>query len=117
VKGGYGNGPNYRFRLINAFLKEASKTLNPKEILEVNSLKDIIKHGVPRQVYVFPLAENVREYLHGIDKKPVYFNYPFEELANYWRERYLLPRSMRNNQWVEWKKETIIKEWEEILER
>ncbi|WAM36927.1 Druantia anti-phage system protein DruA [Caldicellulosiruptor acetigenus] len=115
VKSGYGNGPNYKFRLINAFLKEASKVLNLKEILEVDTLKDVIRHGIPRQVYVFPLAENIREYLHGVDDKPKYFDYPFEQLAQYWYERYLIPRSTRNTEWLEWKKEKIIEEWKEIL--
>jgi len=103
VKSGYGSGPNYKFRLA--------------KVLE-NQLKsegyrvDLINHGVEREVYVFPLIKNLHEYTKAPDTtEPEYFNYPFSDLANYWKERYCLPRSKRNSEWRAWQKDRV---WQDI---
>lgn len=109
VKGGYGNGPNYKFRLINTAIKEINKEIDLKEVLNIKSIKQLLKHEVKREVFVFPLASNVVEYINGIDKEVKYYDYKFEELAEYWKERYLKRRVKTNDEWRYWNKDNLKK--------
>ncbi|WAM36549.1 DUF4338 domain-containing protein [Caldicellulosiruptor acetigenus] len=103
VKSGYGNGPNYKFRLAKALAKQLKL-----EGIEI----ELVTHGVQREVYVFPLIKNLHEYVRAPDTtRPDYYDYPFSELANYWKERYCLPRSKRNREWQAWRKEQA---WQDI---
>jgi len=40
-------------------------------------------HEVKREVFLFPLIENLESFMHGKSKHPRYFNRPFEELAGW----------------------------------
>ncbi|EGD50103.1 hypothetical protein TheetDRAFT_3087 [Thermoanaerobacter ethanolicus JW 200] len=104
VKGGYGNGPNYKFRLINTAIKEINKEIDLKEVLNIKSIKQLLKHEV-KEKFCFPLASNVVEYINGIDKEVKYYDYKFEELAEYWKERYLKRRVKTNDEWRYWNKD------------
>ncbi|EGD49987.1 hypothetical protein TheetDRAFT_3204 [Thermoanaerobacter ethanolicus JW 200] len=55
----------------------------------------------------FPLASNVVEYINGIDKEVKYYDYKFEELAEYWKERYLKRRVKTNDEWRYWNKDNL----------
>ncbi|ADQ06075.1 conserved hypothetical protein [Caldicellulosiruptor hydrothermalis 108] len=103
VKSGYGNGPNYKFRLAKALARQLKL-----EGIEV----ELVTHGVQREVYVFPLIKNLQEYVKAPDTtEPEYFDYPFSDLASYWKERYCLPRSKRDTEWKAWRKEQV---WQDI---
>ena len=60
-------------------------------------------HGIKRQIYVSPLAENTREFLKGDDRKLEYYDQSVCELFGWFRERWLLPRSKQNVQYKQWK--------------
>jgi hypothetical protein len=107
VKSGYGNGPNYKFRLINTAIKEINKEVDLRKVLNIQSTQQLLKHKVKREVFVFPLASNVIEYINGIDKEVKYYDYKFEELAEYWKERYLKQRVKTNDEWKYWNKDNL----------
>ena len=70
---------------------------------------DALKHGIKREALAIPLAENAFEYLSGADEEPYYFDTGFYELADWWRTRWMLPRSLRSSGWRDWsKKDTFI---------
>jgi len=103
VRSGYDNGPNYKFRLAKVLAKQ----------LKLEGIDtELVTHGVEREVYVFPLIKNLHEYVRAPDTtEPEYFDYPFSDLADYWKERYCLPRSKRNMEWQTWCKEQV---WQDI---
>lgn len=109
VKGGYGNGPNYKFRLINTAFHKMNEEIDLKKRLGVESIDALVQHNIQREVFLFPLASNVREYLNGYDHQAKYYDYNFKDLANYWKHRYLMKRAINNSSWKEWDKTEIKK--------
>ena len=91
----YGGGPNWRFRVVKRCLRQ------------VGLPTDLLKHGIRREVFVAPLAQNVREFLRGEDSRPAYYSAPMENLFSYFRSRWLLPRAQRDRRYVEFVKETL----------
>jgi len=81
----YGHGPSRKIRL----LKQAFSHLG---------LKGFYAHGIKRDVYLFPLAKNLDNVIQD-GKRPMWFDRPFEEIADYWKERWALPRSERIPSW------------------
>jgi hypothetical protein len=74
----FGDGPNWRMRVI----REACDHIG------INS-DILLKHSFKRSIYAIPLAKNFKKILLGEEQEPEYYNYPLEELADYWRERWL----------------------------
>jgi hypothetical protein len=68
---------------------------------------DLLKHGVKREVFLFPLAKNLGNYMEGRAGRPVYFHQSFSDLAAWWRERWLLARAERVDGWHTWDKSEI----------
>jgi hypothetical protein len=91
----YGGGPNWRMRVVKRCLSLVG--LSP----------GFLRHGIQREVYVVPLAQNAREYLRGDHKRPRYFGMPATELFKYFRERWLLPRASREPSYRDFKRDTI----------
>jgi hypothetical protein len=98
TKGGYGTGPKRSWQLMRLALDR------------VGVSADLLKHGIQREAFLFRLVDNLEEYMNGKDKTPIYKNLPFADLAQYWRERYLLPRSERVDGWHCWDKQEILKD-------
>ena len=88
VGNAYGSGPNWRFRLINTALKKLNLPAN------------MLKHGVGREVYLAPLAENWDEYLRGETKEIRSFDLPLSEISEYYRTRWAIPRASRRPEYV-----------------
>lgn len=92
----FGKGPNWRLRTLRrAFTK-----------LGID--KQAINHGIKREIFIAPLAENYREILTGQSRRPSYLTLPFREVYNQFRERWLLPRSERVSGWSEWNREMLL---------
>ncbi len=68
-----------------------------------------LRHGIPREAWGIPLARNAWDYLNGKDEEPEYHDVPFEQLAEWWKNRWLLPRSERISDWSDWRKEYVLK--------
>lgn len=96
----FGSGPNYRIRVVR-------KTL---EHLELPS--DLLRHGVRRAVYVAPLAKNSAAFLRGENERLHWHQRPLDEVINFWRERWLLPRALRDTSYRAFNKES----WRSIIE-
>jgi hypothetical protein len=91
----YGGGPNWRFRVVKRCLAQLG--LSP----------DLLKHGVKREVFVAPLAENAQEFLRGETFEPLYYSRPVDRLFASFKERWLLPRATRDQRYLEFKKEAL----------
>lgn len=53
-------------------------------------------HGIKREAYAIPFAENTREFLRGDHSRLRWFNRPLDDLFEFYRDRWLLPRSQRD---------------------
>ncbi|MBE7467780.1 MAG: DUF4338 domain-containing protein [Anaerolineales bacterium] len=87
LKGGYGTGPKRSWQFIRLTLDK------------VGIPGDLLKHGIQREAFLFPLVTNLKKYLEGEDNTPQYRDLPFDELIDYWRENWMLPRAERVNHW------------------
>ena len=67
-----------------------------------------LRHGIRRQAWCIPLARNAWEYLNGETEEPDYYETTFEQLASWWKERWLLPRAQRISDWRDWSKESVL---------
>ncbi len=92
----FGKGPNWRLRT----LRRAFKKLGIDD--------KAIKHGIKREIFLAPLAQNYREILTGQVRRPSYITLPFREVYKQFRERWLLPRSERVLTWREWNHEMLL---------
>lgn len=61
--------------------------------------RDLVWHGVERQVFAVPLAANSKEFLRGEAEELLGFDLPAKALAEAHRERWLLPRASRDDKW------------------
>ncbi len=96
TQGGYGTGPKRTWQLIRRVLDS------------VDIPGDPLKHGVRREVFLFRLVSNLEDYLEGRAQTPDYFDYPFSELAQYWKERWLIARAERVDGWHQWESQKIV---------
>ena len=97
IPAGFGSGPKPIWQNI-------TRAMN---MLNING--KALKHGIQREAWAIPLAENAWEYISNQADEPIYFRNDFEELSKWWKQRWLLPRSERITDWTEWKKEDAIK--------
>lgn len=74
-----------------------------KCLTEIGLSTDWMYHGVRREIFVVPLAQNTREFLRGEHSKLHWFDYPASELFSWFRKRWLLPRSERDQRYLEFK--------------
>ena len=50
-------------------------------------------HGVRREVFVIPLAENTRQVLRGEESDPAWYDQSADDIFEWFRDRWLLPRA------------------------
>ncbi|MFH1495071.1 MAG: Druantia anti-phage system protein DruA [Pseudomonadota bacterium] len=85
-QGGFGNGPKVRWQNITNTLTN----------LQISS--ELLRHGVKREVFLFRLVNNLEEGMTGGS-----FGAPIAmeelEFAQYWKERWALPRAQRFPSW------------------
>ncbi len=93
--GGYGTGPKRSWQIMRRALDR------------IGISGDILKHGIKREAFLFRLIGNLEDYMSGEVEIPTYHNFPFEDLAAYWKDRWLMPRSERVDGWHKWLKEDI----------
>jgi len=85
VTRGYGHGPSRKLKLISVGLRYLG-------------LSSFEFHGIKREFYLFPFVKNLREVIRQ-QQTPVWFDRPFHELEDYWRERWAIPRAARKLEW------------------
>ena len=91
VTRGYGTGSSRKLRLINRGM-------------EILGLPDFAFHNILRGFYLFRNVTNLKAVLHRRGK-PRWKNLPFDKLANYWQERWCVPRAIRTKDWREFESE------------
>lgn len=79
----FGQGPNWKIRTIRTCL----------ELLNLPA--SMLQHGIKRQVYIAPLAENYKDFLLGITDKPSYYDLSMNKLVEYFKYRWFKPRAER----------------------
>lgn len=95
TRGGYGTGPRRKWQTMVRALERLGFS------------SDLLKHGLKREGFLFPLIHNLEEYMTGNDKVPAFRDLPFNTLADYWRERWLLGRADRVDGWRAWRRSEI----------
>jgi hypothetical protein len=93
--GGYGTGPRRKWQTM------------VRALARLGFSSELLKHGVKRESFLFPLVQNLETYMTGQDAEPAFRNLPFADLAAYWKERWLLPRADRVDGWRGWQRERI----------
>ena len=74
-----------------------------KALKELNLPSSFSYHGVQREIFVVPLAENTTEFLRSQAADLVYYCQDAATLFSHFRERWLLPRAKRNSTYLEFK--------------
>jgi len=82
----FGDGPNWRMRVIRSVL----------DIIGFDS-NILLQHSFKRGIYAIPLARNFRSFLLARADRPIYYNLPIKALVNFWKERWLNMRKRNIN--------------------
>jgi hypothetical protein len=61
--------------------------------------RELVYHGVPREIFVAPLASNSAAFLRGEHDRLRSYGRTIEELFQWFRERWLLPRAARDDRY------------------
>lgn len=93
---GYGAGPSKKMRLIGQGLKALG--------IEHGS-----QHGVKRAVYLFPFAQNLKAVI-AENKQPEWYSRTEDDITDFWKTRWAMPRAERNNSYKEFTKEGYIQD-------
>ena len=64
-------------------------------------------HGVKREVFVVPLAENAKQFLRGDNAEPVWYDQPVDQLFDWFRERWLLPRAEWDTRYLKFERDSF----------
>jgi len=89
TKRGYGTGPSRKLKLVDlGFKKLGLKNLSGSYVF----------HNIRRGYYLFPHVRNLHNVIQK-NKRPLWHNRPFDELFNFWLERWCIPRSERKKKW------------------
>lgn len=66
---------------------------------------NLMNHRIRRELFVMPLAKNTREFLRGEHQRLLWFHQPADDLAAFFRERWLIPRAERRPEFAEYTNE------------
>lgn len=95
------HGSQKKFRLISYGLRYLG-------------LSNYEHHKLKREVYLFPLVKNLKEVIQK-NEEPIWFDRPFNNLVDYWKERWAIPRTERKPEWKNFDSKNFIKQTEETL--
>ncbi len=91
----FGDGPNWKMRTTK------------KALQELGLSSTLLRHGIHREIYGIPLAKNFDEFLRGDTSNLNQYDIPFEDIAEWWKERWLYGRAKRKPEYVDHKKEKV----------
>ena len=77
-----------------------------KSLPKLGLSSEWLYHGVKREVFVIPLAENTRQILRGEESKPVWYSQSADDLYEWFRERWLLGRMQWDRRYLEFDAES-----------
>lgn len=79
----FGQGPNWKMRTARSCLESLGMS------------GDLLRHGVSREVYGIPVASNFREFLTGREGQLRPIDIPFNDVAEFFKERWMRGRAER----------------------
>lgn len=82
---GYGTGPSRKLTLITVAFRFLG-------------IRNLTHHNIRRGYYLFSNVKNLHEVIHD-SQEPIWYDRPFKDLANFWLERWCIPRSKRKIKW------------------
>lgn len=91
----FGYGPSRKVKLID-------------KGFQLLDLSQYHYHNLEREFFLFPTARNLRQVIEN-KKKPRYFNRPLSDLLSFWKERWAIPRSVRDNSWEDFNARNFIR--------
>ncbi len=94
----FGMGPNWKLRVVRAALEDLG--------IDGNS---ILKHGIEREVYAIPLAQNWQKILLGSNKNVRSLSLPTSEIADFCLNRWMVPRARRDERFKDFDPESIMR--------
>lgn len=97
VPAGFGNGPKVRWQNIM------------RALLDLGISRDYLSHGIRREVFIFELVHNLQAVCsNGATPDIVSFN--DDNWVHFWKERWAIPRSIRDERWKSINSYEIIKD-------
>lgn len=66
---------------------------------------DWVYHGVEREVFVIPLAENTRDFLRGQQTRLLRYHHSEADIVEYFRDRWMLRRAAWDERYKAWSKD------------
>ena len=72
------------------------------------NLNNYTYHNIQREFFLFPLAKNLKTVISK-NVIPRYYNRKLNDMTNFWKERWAIPRSQKFNDWKEFKGEIATK--------
>ncbi len=91
----FGQGPNWKLRTVRKGLKELGLS------------GELLRHGINREIYGIPLAQNFREFLLGNELKLKALDLPIQDLYVFFKKRWLYGRAERKPEYREFTKGTV----------
>lgn len=99
----YGSGPSKRVKLLSKAFQQLG-------------IRNYHYHNIKREFFIFELASNLKNiWLNS--EEPKYYDRSLNDLYDFWRDRYCLPRAERNNKWKNFQIEDIIDETSRLIEK
>ncbi len=92
----YGDGPSKKIKLLS----KAFSLLN---------LPNFTQHGLKREFFIFELCSNLHNVIHN-EANPLYYNYSFNELFEWWLKNKCIPRSQRVESWKDFDKDKFLEQ-------
>ncbi len=86
VPAGFGNGPKVRWQNIM------------RALLDLGISKEYLSHGLKREVFVFELVHNLQA-VCSAGATPDIVSFNDDDWVSFWKERWAIPRSLRDERW------------------
>ncbi|NMC42443.1 MAG: DUF4338 domain-containing protein [candidate division Zixibacteria bacterium] len=86
---GYGSGPSRKLRLIDTALQSLG-------------FQNGAEHGISRAVYLFPMVKNLCQVIQ-LGERPLWHQRPGAKLSAFWKDRWAVPRSDRDDTYSHFK--------------
>ena len=94
----FGQGPNWKMRVIRETIRLAG------------SDPEILHHGIPREVYVVPLAHNAKRFLAGEADSLRPISASASVISSFCKGRWMIPRASRDERYRDFKPESLVHE-------
>ncbi len=73
-----------------------------KFLIDIGLSEEWLNHGIQRGIFVIPLANDSREFLRGEQDELEEFRQPLAQIFDYFRGRWLMPRSQWDHRYSQW---------------